>query len=198
MFEMNIFENTNSLQILLVKAGSTELDNQGRITGALDIPLSETGEEQARDAAKDLESHRIDAIYSACCLAAKQTAEEIARKIKARVRTEESWKNLDYGLWHGKSIEELKENQPKLYRQWQDNPGSVCPPGGETFDDVKSRVASSLKKIRKKHKSGTIALVAPEPLYCIIRSELESNTSSASESTKQNSIRWEAIELAVA
>ena len=30
-----------------------------------------------------------------------------------------------------------------------------------------------LKKIRRKHKTGTIAIVAPDPLLSILRSELE-------------------------
>ena len=129
MFEMNIFDNTSTLQILLVQAGSTDLDKQGRITGALDIPLSEEGVREANDAADDLMRYDIDVIYSASCLAAKQTAERLSQKNNIKVRVEESWTNLDHGLWHGKSIEELKEMQPKLYRQWSESPESVCPPG---------------------------------------------------------------------
>ena len=28
--------------------------------------------------------------------------------------------NIDHGLWHGKLIEEVEQNQPKIYRQGQE------------------------------------------------------------------------------
>ena len=45
-------KSRESLQILLVRPGATDLDDQGRIKGALSIPLSEKGEGQARATAE--------------------------------------------------------------------------------------------------------------------------------------------------
>lgn len=170
---MNLFERHNHLNILLVRAGSTELDDQGRITGSLDMPLSQSGEQEARAISVELDSYEIDAIFSASCVSAQQTAQLLSRNGEIRVRVEESWVNLNHGLWHGKSIEELKEMQPKLYRQWQENPESVCPPDGETIEEVRSRVKSVLKRIFRKFNGGTVAIVAPDPLLSIIRSEID-------------------------
>ncbi len=169
---MNFFDRNPQLNFLLVRAGSTDLDDQGRITGSLDMPLSPTGEREACATAKELNRFEIDAIFSASCLAAQQTAQLISRDGEIRVRVEESWVNLNHGLWHGKSLDELKVMQPKLYRQWRENPGSVCPPGGETVEDVRSRVQSVMKRICKKFNAGTFAIVAPEPLFSIIRAEI--------------------------
>lgn len=170
---MNIFGRPAQLNFLLVRAGSTDLDDQGRITGSLDMPLSPSGEQEAVDAAVDLHEHEIDAIFSASGLAAQQTAQQLSRNGEIRVRVEESWVNLNHGLWHGKSLEELKEKQPKLFRQWQENPESICPPGGETIDEVRSRVKSVVKRICRKFSGGTVAIVAPDPLFSIIRSEID-------------------------
>ena len=134
--KMNIFGNPSNLNFLLVRAGSTDLDDQGRIVGSLDMPLSPTGEGEAKETADALTNYDIDAIYSAACLSAQQTAQQLSRDGEIRVRVQENWVNLDHGLWHGKSLDELKENQPKLYRQWHENPESVCPPGGETIEEV--------------------------------------------------------------
>ncbi len=160
-------------RILLVRAGSTDLDDQDRIVGALDMPLSSEGEREAKVVAQELEDAGIVAIFSAAGVASQQTARQLSRSGEIRVRVEENFVNLNYGLWHGKSRSELKENQPRLYRQWQDNPDSICPPDGEPVDAARDRVKMVLKKVRRKHKSDTIAIVAPDPLLSILRSELE-------------------------
>ena len=170
---MSEIEFNEKPRILLVRAGSTDLDDQDRIVGSLDMPLSPEGEREARAIAQDLREAGIVAIFSAAGLASQQTARQLSRSGEIRVRVEESFVNLNYGLWHGKSRSELKENQPKLYRQWQDNPDSICPPDGEPVEAVRDRVKTVLKKIRRKHKTGTIAIVAPDPLLSILRSELE-------------------------
>ena len=190
---MNLFDRNSHLNFLLVRAGSTDLDDQGRITGSLDMPLSPTGEQEARATAVEMDSFEIDAILSASCLAAQQTAQLLSRNGEIRVRVEESWVNLNHGLWHGKSIDELKEMQPKLYRQWQENPESVCPPGGETVDNVRSRVKNVLKRIGKKFNGGTVAIVAPEPLFSIIRSEIDD--SKLGNVLLHNTDRWEEVDL---
>lgn len=193
---MNIFGAASKLNIVLVRSGSTELDDQRRIMGALDMPLSATGEDQARQTANDLHFYQFDAIYSAACLAAQQTAKCLSRNGEVRVRVQDNWINLDYGLWHGKSLDELKQTQPRLFRQWQENPESVCPPGGETLEEVRLRVRRTLKKIRRKFKHGTVAIVAPEPLYSVIRSEVDESSIHELPHPKDCTERWEAMELA--
>jgi broad specificity phosphatase PhoE len=89
-----------------------------------------------------------------------------------KVRTLDELQNLDHGLWHGKLIDELKHSQPKVYRQLQDRPETVCPPEGEPVKAALDRVKAALIKLLKKHKTGTIALVVPEPITSIARSIL--------------------------
>lgn len=192
---MNLFGSPANLNFLLVRAGSTDLDDQGRITGSLDMPLSPHGERQAKETAGELDPFNLDAIFSASCLAAQQTAQQLTRNGEIRVRVEESWVNLDHGLWHGKSLEELKEKQPRLYRQWQDNPESVCPPGGETIENVRSRVKNVVKRICRRFKGGTVAIVAPEPLLSVIRSEINESEIRDLVLQKSDEDRWEEVEL---
>jgi hypothetical protein len=60
---------------------------------------------------------------------------------------------------------------------------------------VRKRVAVSLKKIRKKYKSGTVAIVAPEPLYSIIRSEVEDSAIEELPHLQPSHVRWEPMEI---
>ncbi len=161
------------LRIVLVQPGSTDFDEQGRIKGSLDIPLSRNGTTQVERTVLELESLELDAIYASPSESALQTAAALARMRKVKVRRVEKLKNLDHGLWHGKLIKEVRQNQPKIYRQCQDNPGMVCPPEGESVAAARRRLGEVLAKITRKHKSGTVALVIPEPLASFTVSELE-------------------------
>jgi probable phosphoglycerate mutase len=67
-------------------------------------------------------------------------------------------------------IEEVKRKQPKVYRQWQEQPESICPPEGEMLSEARQRVGAALSKLLRKHKEGVIGLVVPEPLASLVRS----------------------------
>jgi probable phosphoglycerate mutase len=73
---------------------------------------------------------------------------------------------MHFGLWQGMPVDEIRRKQPKVFRQWQEEPTSVCPPEGETFADVHARVLEGLRKPLKK--GIPFAIVAPEPLATLI------------------------------
>ena len=157
------------LNILLIRSGSTEYANQGRVQGTLDVPLSEEGRRQAELAAGQLRDQSIEALYCGPCRASQQTAEIIGQELDLRPRPNEKLRNLDHGLWQGMLVEEVKAKQPKVYRQWQEHPETVCPPEGETLQHAQARLQTVLARITKKHKSGTIAVVLNDPLASLCR-----------------------------
>ena len=183
------------LQLILLRPGSTDFDEQGRITGRLDIPLSELGKEQVSQSVAELAGQAIDTVYTCPCQSAAQTAEALSRATGARVKKLEKLANLDQGLWHGKLINEVKLHQPRIYRQWQERPESVRPPGGETLADLRERVESSLKKLLRKHRSGVIALIAPEPLASMIRSYMTDTELGDLWKAECEKANWEIITL---
>jgi broad specificity phosphatase PhoE len=161
------------VRILLVRPGSTDFDEQGRIKGTLDIPLSEAGSLQVTRIVQELRETKIDQVYSSPCRCAEQTAAILAVDHKLRVKKLTELQNLDHGLWHGKLIDEVRHSHPKVYRQLQEHPETVCPPEGEPVGIAFDRVKAALERLLKKHRAGTIALVVPEPLHCLVRSLLE-------------------------
>jgi len=182
------------LTFLLVRPGATEFDQQGRIQGTLDIPLSEDGRRQVEETAQGVAAARPTAVYTAPGQSARQTGELIARAVGVKAKTLDKLTNLDHGLWQGMLIDEVRTKQPKVYRQWQEKPQTVCPPGGETVLKAKARVSEALRKLLKKHKDGTVALVAPEPLASVIRHVLHHDQLSGLWKTSERCGVWEAIE----
>jgi broad specificity phosphatase PhoE len=156
------------VQFLLVRPGSTDFDEQGRIKGTLDIPLSEVGVLQVGRIVGELHGREIDHLYSSPCRSAEQTAKALATDHKLKIKLLDELQNIDHGLWHGKLIDEVKHSQPKVFRQLQDHPETVCPPEGEPVGDAIQRVKTIVERLQRKHKTGTIALVVPEPLACLV------------------------------
>jgi probable phosphoglycerate mutase len=170
---MSESEENCELKFVLLRAGSTDLEEQGRILGSLDVPLCQRGLDELTQTADELVGIPIGVVISSACQAAKQSAALMAAKFDLKVKVEKKLLNLDCGLWHGKSLDELRETQPTLFKQWKEHPEQICPPGGETLATVQNRVATVVKKLRKKYKSGVILIVAPEPLLTVIRNELQ-------------------------
>ena len=158
------------VQILLIRPGTTEYDQQGRVQGTLDIPLCEDGRQEVHAMVDELQTQPIDAIYCSPNQSAQQTAEALGAKLDLKAKTIDQLHNLDHGLWQGMLVADVKMKQPKVYRQWQEQPETVCPPQGETISITKQRVQAVLAKLTKKHKAGALlAVVAPEPLASVIR-----------------------------
>ncbi len=189
---MNPMEINPDVQLVLVCAGSTELEDQQRIVGSLDLPLSKQGEVDADRVAAELAEFKIETVYSSASQAAQQTAAAIGKKLDAKVKLESKLKNLNCGLWHGKCLDELRETHPTLFKQWKDRPESICPPGGESIEVVRSRTAAFTKKLLKKVKSGVVVFVAPEPLLGVFRS-LVSQTSESDYCIRLKSGEWEIV-----
>lgn len=161
------------LHMVLVRPGATDFDEQGRIKGTLDIPLNDQGASEVAQTVSELADVPLEAIYSAPCQSAVQTAEALATAHKAKAKVVDELQNLDHGLWHGKLIEEVRQCQPKVYRQWQEHPETVCPPGGETLGEAQERLRAGITRILRKHRSGVVAVVVPEPAASLVRSLLE-------------------------
>jgi probable phosphoglycerate mutase len=158
--------------MVLIRPGRTEFDEQRRIQGTLDIPLCEAGIEDVRQMSEELRGLGIDVIYTSPCQAARETAEMLSDALDVKVKELDQLENLDQGLWQGRSIDEVRQTQPTLFRQWQENPESICPPAGESVSAARQRVRTVVAKLRRKHAGRTIAVVAPEPIYCLTRCEL--------------------------
>ena len=89
----------------------------GRKSG---INLSETGKMQVMQLAGRLQKIEAEAIYSSPLERAIETASSLAEQKKLKLNIAEELLEVDYGMWTGKSFEELsKEPLWELYNTFR-------------------------------------------------------------------------------
>src|SRR3954468_8625404 len=152
--------------VLIIRPGCTDFDDQNRIQGELDLPLNKRGREQLRPLVEQLRSLHIELILTPPCEPSRTTAEIIGEEIGVPVKENDDLCNLNQGLWQGLTVDEIKRKYPKVLKQWRESPETVCPPEGERITEAVGRIRKVLRKAAKKH--GDVAIVAPEPLATLI------------------------------
>lgn len=166
-------------QVILIRPGPTLYDEQNRVQGILDIPLSEQGSghvvRMAEEIAASLGESSLAALYSGPGENAIHTAEIVGKVIGVRPKRINEFRNLDHGLWQGLQIDEIKRRNTRLFRQWLEDPTTICPPQGETVECAMERIQAAFRPLLRRHQDGTIGLVVGQPLSrliaCYLRGE---------------------------
>jgi probable phosphoglycerate mutase len=183
------------LRIVLIRPGATDFDEQHRIRGNLDVPLNQEGLTEVARLIGELRDQRLEVVYTAPEQSAMETAEPVAEALGLKLKKLDRAENMDLGLWQGMAVDEIRVNQPKVYRQWQEMPQNVRPPEGEMLDHADQRVRTVVTKLLKRHKEGVIGLVVAEPLASLVKqfitqSELGDLWKAAAEHG-----RWDVLEV---
>lgn len=119
---------------LILRHGSTELNEKECFRSWLDVPLSDEGIEQAKEAAQFLKKFPIRAIVTSPLLRAFVTANYAAMPHRLFVAQHRGLFPWRLGIFSGLSKEEY---QPAL-RLFVQNP-EVCVPEGESLKDFEDR-----------------------------------------------------------
>lgn len=154
--------------VVLIRPGATDYDDQDRVQGVLDLPLSPRGQTEVVRLTAALAEIEFVALYCGPSENVLRTAEAIGRAAGVRPKRIDDLRNLDQGLWQGLQREEIKRRHGKVFRQWLDEPCTVCPPQGEMIEDALDRVRGVLKPILRRHREGAIGLILAEPMAQLV------------------------------
>jgi alpha-ribazole phosphatase len=143
-------------RLLLIRHGAPHKDGLGRCYGSLDIGLSDLGRRQSEALAARLHEAPISLVVTSPSARAQETAAALGRD----TRVDERLRELDFGEFEGHRFEEIEREQPDLYRRWMTEPTRVRFPGGEGFEDVRSRTAAAVSDlVGSSLDDGAIAVV---------------------------------------
>lgn len=150
--------------LILVRHGESTWNKEGLWTGWTDVPLSETGIQEAKKAGESLKDLPIDIAFTSDLTRAKQTLSEILKvlgKENLSITIAPELKERDYGIYTGKNKwdiqKELGDEKFKNIRRSFTYPI----PEGETLEDVYNRTIPYFKnEILPKLKSGQNVLIS--------------------------------------
>lgn len=145
-------------RIVLLRHGEPTADSRGRCYGSLDVPLSESGRQQARATAAALVDIPFAAIYSSPLHRAFDTASVIAEPHGLPVRIEPDFAEMDFGALEGLTYSEIEQRWPELYAAWMNRPTEVEFPQGESFARLQARVQRAALALRHRHRRQVVFL----------------------------------------
>lgn len=145
--------------VYLLRHGDTRTDAVGRYIGRTDVPLSETGRQQARWWKKKLASRSFSRVICSDLGRTRETAGIIAGDRNVAVETCPELREIDLGEWDGLPRDEVRRLFPVEYEKRGLNPAGFRPENGESFFDVSCRVVPAFEKIIRSSAEGNILMV---------------------------------------
>ena len=118
----------------------------GRLQGISNSPLTEKGAADAERLGKRLAAVPIDKVFCSDLLRAQETAALIMQD-RAPIVTDPRLRELHMGNWEAKLLQDLKEEEPEIYRQFETGSAGFHPAGGESMRTVWDRVKEALTEI---------------------------------------------------
>lgn len=146
--------------VVLIRPGETEMDQQRRVSGSLDLPLTEPGKASLQAISAELPSLGIQAWYCGPSLACRLTAAILSPG--GKVACLEDFRNQHLGLWEGLTIDELRRKAGKRCRVKGHEIDFSQPPEGETLEEVVPRLQRWVRDWTRRPR--TVAIVMPDPV----------------------------------
>lgn len=146
-------------RILAIRHGETTWNVDSRIQGQLDIGLNDLGRRQAERAALHLADEGLDAIYSSDLKRAHDTAQALARRSGAALRTDAGLRERCFGVFEGRTFAQIDAQWPELALRWKRREPDFGAPGGETLVEFYARCVAAASRLAAAHAGQTIALV---------------------------------------
>jgi probable phosphoglycerate mutase len=154
------------LDLVLVRHGKTDWNENGRLMGRVEISLNERGRMQAEAVARALAPMRLRAVLASPQRRTQETAAIVAAEHALAVDTEPDLAEVWVRDWQGKSFVELASD-PDLLRYFQD-PTYECD-AIEPMAAVRERVVRVAERLASSPDGGAVALVSHgDPLRALL------------------------------
>jgi probable phosphoglycerate mutase len=140
---------------VLLRHGETEWSRSGKHTGRTDVPLTEHGEELARQAGRLVADYHFVLTLSSSLQRARRTAELAG----LTPEVDDDLLEWDYGGYEGLTTPQIRERLGSDWTVFRDG----VPPGdtpGETVEEVAARASRVLTRVLPAMAVGDVALVA--------------------------------------
>ncbi|HEX2830640.1 MAG TPA: histidine phosphatase family protein [Burkholderiales bacterium] len=147
-------------EILLIRHGETLWNQQGRMQGQHDSPLTPLGLVQAKQLARRLKGVSFSALYSSDLGRAHQTARCIADATGHEIVADADLRERHFGIFEGLTNTEIKAKHPELHELFAKRLPDFRMPGGESAVEFMDRCVGALERIAARHEGETVVVVS--------------------------------------
>jgi len=156
----------------MVRHGVTVLGAEDRFAGVTDVALSDEGREQVRQLAERLRNEKIAAVYASPLGRTVETAQILAAPHKLEVQTRDGLREISHGRWEQMTRREVEEKYPDEAAEWEKDPYTFAPVGGESGLAVTARALPVLVELVRKHPGENILVVSHKATIRLLLSSL--------------------------
>jgi probable phosphoglycerate mutase len=163
------YDGAEALTVVLVRHGQTPLTVAGGYSGG-GVPgpsLTTHGRTQAARAADAV--HRVGKelwpdlppateVVASPMVRTRETAAAIGRRLGVQVRTDERFRECEFGDWESLTAAEIEQRWPGELAAWHAD-GTTPAPGGESYADVGARVWTGLQDLLAGGAGRTVVVV---------------------------------------
>jgi broad specificity phosphatase PhoE len=159
-------------RIFMVRHGATVLSAEDRFAGVTDVELSEEGREQARRLAERLSSEKIAAVYASPLGRTIETAQILAAPHHLEVQMRDAFREISHGHWEGMKRHDVERKFPDEMAEWEKDPYTFAPHGGESGLAVTARALPALIDLVRKHPGENMLVVSHKATIRLLLSSL--------------------------
>ncbi|CAN5640174.1 alpha-ribazole phosphatase [soil metagenome] len=155
-------------RLYLVRHGQSAGNAAGRFGGHGPTPLSELGENQAEQTAKQLAKEGVSRIYASDLHRAVQTAKYLSELTDIPVIATKAFRERHVGVLEGLTFEESKESHPQDFYALVNRSVHHIITKGESYRQLLERATGELWDILRDHQGERIAIYSHTGAICFI------------------------------
>lgn len=148
------------------------LTAEDRFAGATDVELSNEGREQTRRLAARLTQEKVAAVYASPLGRTIETARILAEPHHLEVQPRDGLREISHGRWEKLTRLEVEEQFPDEAAEWEKDPYTFAPVGGESGLAVTARALPVLIELVRAHAGETILVVSHKATIRLLLSSL--------------------------
>ncbi len=152
-----------STSITFLRHAQTEANEKGVFSGKTDLPLSKTGEDNARKAAENLADERFDVVFYGTAKRVLQTADHVLSKLEVVppiILKSEDISETDFGLFEGLNAAEIQEKYPADWQRYMQDWQTFVFPEGEGVEAFYERCSTFIHNVLFEYENNRILIVA--------------------------------------
>jgi len=159
-------------RVFLIRHGATVLTAEDRFAGATNVQLSDEGRSQVRRLAERLRNEPICAVYASNMDRTVETAKILAEPHGLEVKQREGLREISHGRWEEMTRKEVEAKYPEEAKEWDMDPYTFAPAGGESGLAVTARALPALIEIVRAHPGGNILVISHKATIRLLLSSL--------------------------